>query len=410
MANGVVKVGRHQYAVGLFWQPSPSGRVAQAAREAASQPGQKADYFCARSATKTVAVPQYGLGQNAQGHRSGQPSLAASLANAQPGSWTGAFRLREGTWVIVVRDDLVAPDGDFLFDNDEAARERLLQEISLGGMQRIYAPDGWAIPGSDPTPLPLLLQDRVDCKLQPVALPIKLIMFGGGGLVLVAALIFAALQWQAQQQEDAERAAQGMLSGMVKQWQWPPADQVYPHVWEERAHITDVLNQCQELFARVTASQFGWQRGNALCKDGTLSWTLGHNDGKTASIMPNEATVTPDLRNAGQSVHGDTLPVRGAESLIKVTEITRLALTQHWPFEFSRLPDDPPKVAPPQDVKDPPPPPPPPWLKRGLHYSGKLPPWKLLGYFDGIPGVIIENAEYNRDGSWTLDATIYEMK
>src|ERR1043166_65299 len=141
MASGVVKVGRRTYAVGLIWQPSPSGRVAQAAREAAQQPGQKSDFYCVRPATKTVSVPQYGLGQSSTGHKTGMPTLAASLANGQPGSWTGAFRLREGTWVVVVRDDLIAPDGDILFDNDDLARDRLLQEVSLGGMQRIYAPD-----------------------------------------------------------------------------------------------------------------------------------------------------------------------------------------------------------------------------------------------------------------------------
>src|SRR5262245_10038588 len=200
MASGVVKVARRSYAVGLFWQPSPSGRVAQAAREAALQPGQKADYYCVRAANKSVTVPQYGLGQSAQGHKVGMPTLAASIANVQPGSWAGAFRLREGTWVVVIRDDLVAPDGDILFESDDAARERLLQEISLGGVQRIYAPDAWSIPGSDPTPLQLLLQDRSDGRLQPVNLPMRLVVFAGMGVALVVIAIVMALQYQAEQE------------------------------------------------------------------------------------------------------------------------------------------------------------------------------------------------------------------
>ena len=103
MASGVVTVGRRQYASGLYWENSPSGRISQAAKEAARQPGQQARFFAVRPGGKTGRVPQFALSQSVNEHKVGMPVLAACLANQQPGSWAGAFRLREGTAVVVVR-------------------------------------------------------------------------------------------------------------------------------------------------------------------------------------------------------------------------------------------------------------------------------------------------------------------
>src|SRR5580692_8345670 len=171
MGAGVVTVGRRQYAVGLYWENSPSGRVAQAAREAAHQPGQQADFYALRAGNKDGRVPQFGLGQKSAGHKAGMAAFAPCLANQQPGSWAGAFRLRDGVVVTVVRDDLIVPDGDQFFTNESEARDRLLQEIGFGGLQRIYAPEAWAIPSADTMPISLLLNDRTDIKLRPVRIP-----------------------------------------------------------------------------------------------------------------------------------------------------------------------------------------------------------------------------------------------
>lgn len=143
MATGVVTVGRRQYASGLYWENSPSGRISQTAKEAARQPGAKADFYATRSGNKQGRVPQFGLAPATEGFRAGMPSLAGCLANQQPGAWIGAFRLREGTAVVVVRDDLIVPDGDLFFIDETDARDHLYQEMAVGGFQRIYAPEAW---------------------------------------------------------------------------------------------------------------------------------------------------------------------------------------------------------------------------------------------------------------------------
>ncbi len=421
MASGVVKVGRRTYAVGLLWQPSPSGRIAQAAREAAAQPGQQSDFYCVRAASKSVAIPQYGLAQSAQGHKAGMATLAASLANAQPGSWAGAFRLREGTWIVVVRDDLVAPDGDVLFDNDEAARDRLLQEVSLGGVQRVYAPDGWAVPGSDPTPLPLLLQDRSECRLQPVRVPMRLVIYGAAAAAVVLLVVFLALQWQAEQERIeqeiavAQRKVQqealknGAVSKMMNKWEWPPAEQCYERKWEKSSPPREVINSCHALLSKIQASQLGWKRGLATCTDNKLNILWQREKGSNA-LVPSDAIVREDLTSASQTMRGSAIPPRGPEPLLREVELSALILHDRWPvMNVVRLADDPPSVSPPPDMKDPPPPPPPPWRKRGIKYSGKTPPWELWRYFEGVNGLILDKVMW--DGStWTFEATIYEKR
>lgn len=414
MASGVVKVGRRDYAVGLIWQPSPSGRVAQAAREAAQQPGQQSEFYCVRAASKTVAVPQYGLAQSQAGHKVGMPALAGSLANVQPGSWAGAFRLREGTWVVVVRDDLVAPDGDILFDNDDVARDRLVQEVALGGVQRVYAPEAWAVPGSDPTPLPLLLQDRVDCRLQPVQVPVKLLAYTVGGVAILGLLIFLGLQWQAEQEareQEAERLRveqEGFASGLNKQFQWPPAEQLYKRKWEDQPMTGRVVEACRLMFAKVDLVQLGWKRQKSTCQGNSVLVNDYVREQKKYGVLPLDATVKDDLGAATQTIKGDRLGPRGTEPLQGEEETNRRALAMNWPVAITRLPDEPPPPPPP-DVKDPPPPPPAPWRLRGIKYSGKQPPWEIWGFFDGMPGLVVDKIIWE-GGSWIVEATLYEKR
>src|ERR1700730_13440770 len=184
MGAGVVTVGRRPYAVGLYWENSPSGRVSQAAKEAARQPGQQADFYAVRAGSKTGRIPQFGLSPTGAGHKIGLPVFAACLANQQPGSWAGAFRLREGTVITVVRDELIVPDGDQFFADESEARDRLLQEIGFGGLQRIYAPEAWAIPSADTMPVSLLINDVTDVKLRPIRIPKHYIVLGAVGISL----------------------------------------------------------------------------------------------------------------------------------------------------------------------------------------------------------------------------------
>jgi Pilin accessory protein (PilO) len=422
MGAGVVTVGRRQYAVGLYWENSPSGRVAQAAREAARHPGQQADFYALRAGTKDGRVPQFGLGQSSAGHKAGMAVFAACLANQQPGSWAGAFRLRDGVVVIVVRDDLIVPDGDQYFENESEARDRLLQEIGFGGLQRVYAPEAWAIPAADSMPISLLLDERRDVKLRLVNIPKRTIIIGSS---LVAVLvIILAVSWyiqekdaeeaaaQAAQQAALERAklaAQNMLPDAMRNQQ--PTYPAPERKWEKKPSPLAVVANCQAGLAKVPLVISGWHLSQLKCDGNSISLQWTHEKG--IATPPMGAKVSDTGGSANLTIPLSELSERGAENLLDPTEVTKHFLAQDWPGALSKAPDDP--------LPQPPPgfqgqwnPPPPPWVKRSFTLTVPELPASLPSYFGGLPGVIINILSYSPGGSlggsWSVEGVIYENR
>ncbi|MFY9288925.1 MAG: type 4b pilus protein PilO2 [Alphaproteobacteria bacterium] len=419
MGSGVVTVGRRQYAVGLYWENSPGGRLAQTAKEAAKQPGQQADFYTIRPGDKTGRVPQFGLGQLAAGHKAGMPVFAACLANQQPGSWGGAFRLREGTVVIVIRDDLIVPDGDQFFTNESEARDRLLQEIGFGGLQRIYAPESWAISGADTMPVSLLMDERRDVTLRLVAIPRKFLIAGAVVLGLLLLALGGGWYYQAKQaeeeaariaQEDAIRRAKELANRnnpfASNQPQYPPPDRV----WEKRPSPLKIIEACQTGLKQIPVSVAGWRLTALKCDGATVNVSWSRD--KTMSRPPHGSVVNETATAASQTVTLPALSPRGNENLADSSEVTRRYLAQDWPGAVSRSPDDP-LPPPPAGYQGPWNPPAAPWVKRSFTVTVPELPGSLPLYFGTLPGVIINSLTYSgasSSGSWMIEGVIYENR
>ncbi len=414
MGAGVATVGRRKYAVGLYWQPSPSGRVAQAAKEAAKQPGQYADFFSVRPGVKGGRVAQFGLGQAQAGHKMGMAALAATLANRQPGSWAGAFKVNEGIVVVVVRDDLIAPDGDQIFLDEAAARDRLIQEFTLGGLQKIYAPEAWAVSGAETIALPFLVQNRGEGALQPVKIPKQLII--GASVVVLAGLLALGGLWYYQglkEAEERERQEQIRQQAMAMQQQQQASGTgriVYPapkRFWDEEPQPMAVIAACREAIGKLPLSQLGWSVTSLSCTKAAASVSWSRSPGHTK--MLDDANVDISGMNATRSVIIDELPKRTKEDLLNPTEVTRRFLHQDWNGSLSRLPDDPPPPCPPNIPPEEWKPPPPPWVKRGFNLLLTDLPGELPQYFSAIPGVIITTM-VNDSSGWRVEGVIYENR
>ncbi|MDD5587157.1 MAG: type 4b pilus protein PilO2 [Alphaproteobacteria bacterium] len=420
MAGGIVTIGRRQYASGLYWEISSSGRISQAAKEAARQPSVLAEFYAARAGTKTGRVPQFGLSQGDSGHRAGLPVLAACLANQQPGSWAGAFRLREGTAIVVVRDDLIVPDGDLFFADETEARDRLLQEMALGGLQKVYAPETWGVSGADSMPVALLLNDSTEVKLHSVALSKQTIMvLGGLGAVL---LLLLGIGWYIQQEnakveaarlaraEALNRAraeAERLLPGFV---QTAPEYPLPERKWENKPPPLDVMQACRDALSRAPAVVAGWRLESAHCDETSLSEKWTRTSGFSAP--PPQSTVNDNGTSASLSITWSPLKPRSPEALRDPEEITRRYLAQNWPGSLARMQDDPPPPPPP-DFKGAWNPPPPPWIKRSFTLSMPVLPWTLPVFFADLPGVVVNALSLSSSGmnsTWTIDGVIYENR
>ncbi|NDC56184.1 MAG: hypothetical protein EBZ69_05160, partial [Alphaproteobacteria bacterium] len=320
-----VTVGRRQYIVGLEWQVSPSGKVADAAREAAKQSGVYNAYVT-RQPSKSGRLGQFGMGQNPQQKDWRTPSLAMSVANVIHGSWAGAFRVREGIVILVVRDDLITPDGDQFYLDETEARARLFQEINLGGLEKVFAPEAWSVTGADNVSLVLQLQDKVDGSLQPVDIPkewIKLVAFGAG---VVALLIVAGLLWQNYEQEqerlrqaqlDAARRAQELAQQQFPSQLQPKAIEYPPprRYWEEEPRPLELAEACRKALTKSDLAYLGWDLREISCNKSGLSLGWIQEKGRYAKVIP-ETVPDPTLTSASKAIPLEGLVNRGKEDLL----------------------------------------------------------------------------------------------
>lgn len=409
-SGGTITVGRRRYAVGLYWQPSPSGRVSQAAREAARQPGQMADFFAVRPGNQAGRVPQFCLGQKELGHSAGLPSAAASVAEEQPGSWGGVFKVQEGWWLVISRDDLIAPDGDMLFEEEAPARQRLYDEMNLGGLQRIYAPEHWGIPNGDPMPLTLLMQGRAEARLQNVHLPIKMYMVVGGALIALMVVGYLLFMWQ-QQQEDARMSAmqqmtaeQQEIARLQAQGQLAPPPPPPPpkRLWEEQPLPEIWLDACRQAMTRVSRTAVGWTMEGASCGPKALTITWKRAEGP--SVLPDAAIPAHDRRTAVSVFPLLELPPRGSEQLSPSGEMARNILAKDLPIEMTDLPEDASITPQPGQIA-----PPVPWLKKKITVTSQTAPWFIWQSYMGLTGIVLSEVRWDLN-NWYVEGTLYEMR
>lgn len=456
MGAGVVTISGRKYAAGLFWQPSPSKAVAKSAREAAMQPGQEADFFSVRPATKSGRVPQFGLGLLRAGHKMGMPSVACSLGNAVLGSWAGAFKVPEGVVVVTVRDDLITPDGDEFYTDEAEAMAKLEQDIALGGLDRIFAPANWNIPNSDESPITFVIGGRADGKLKPIKVPRRLVAITVVAAVVIGGIIYAGLSiyqdMQAKKQtqqmadfaavETAKRAEEEIEKSEVERQKaeeevllraqvegkeaevvvTTPSEVQYVKEWESQPMPDVWLTACRDALPKVTASVLGWSLSTMNCTLGQLSasWVrIEERLGKKA-VAPKGALLDLAGRSMNSSVPLEGTFARGAstEPLWEPQRVTEFFLAKGWSFTAERIPDPVPqqeplvggllptaRTAPPKEA-----PPPPPWIKVRITITTKEAPWGIMGDLASIPGMTLTNLAWSGASLWTLDGVVYEKR
>ena len=378
-----------------------------------------ADFYAVRAGQKDGRVPQFGLGQTSAGHKPAMPAFAGCLANQQPGSWVGAFRLREGTVITVVRDDLIVPDGDQLFLDENDGRERLLQEISFGGLQKVYAPESWAIPGSDNMPISLLMDERRDVKLQTVAVSKSTKVIAASVVLLLIAGL--GVGWYIQDLEakraamEAERmnalararAEANQLVGMDNEPHYPPPERK----WESKPAPLEIVESCRAGLLGVPAAIAGWRMEALRCDGSALS--LSWNREKGFSAPPKDWVIGDSASSATSQVPLPKLTERGHEDLANPVDNTRRYLAQNWPGTLAHVADDPPPPPPP-NYKGPWNPPPPPWVKRSFTITMPDLPARLPTFFHDLPGVIVNTVTFSpggsTGGSWSVEGIIYENR
>lgn len=424
MPAGVITVGGKKYAVGLFWQVSDTRALGRAARQAAKQPGSESDYYSLRAGNPAKGrVPQFGLGESRIGHKWNMPSAASALANRQPGSWAGVFMVPEGVWFIEVRDDLIAPEGDQLLADEAEAMSRLQEASARGGLERIYAPPAWAIPGAESSSLPSLLAGRTDGRLQPVTIPRKVLLIGLGVVLVLVLLVggllyFLHIKEMERQQEEAQAAQQQIEASRREEEERAKKEEEdrqkqereqalalpqYQRIWEAMPTAVEWMKSCGEAMEKVVISPLGWEISSAACSGTTLqvSWRRTTGPG----MLIEGATMDAGMNGASQTIELPKREPRGKEFLWPPEAFKLYYLYNDLKIDIGELPDEEtPTSASGRKL------PPPPWKKRRFQMSSEILPWNLKGPLVDFPGLIIHSLTWSAGGVWQIEGVVYEQR
>ncbi len=136
---------------GLFWYPLAGTSQSERAQEIKSlAKEQDFDLYILRSTSTYYVGFAHSDGQARIGVSSAAAVVSKTLElESSAREFIFVSPLPDGHWMYVAqRDGVILPDADKCFPNEDAAKSRLLEDISLGDWSLIIAPDIWGVTGS----------------------------------------------------------------------------------------------------------------------------------------------------------------------------------------------------------------------------------------------------------------------
>lgn len=404
------------FVSGLFWQPL-SGGSADMRRETRTL-ATELDFDLGVWRTN---FPQVGLASRSNGAKSGFVSAAAVIASSieklsNARDFLCAVQVPDGQWLYVAqRDGVILPDGD-LIDDEDVIKTRLLQDISLGNWELVYAPDSWGITGKAQQRNfeDFLTEKRgkIDYKtvwdLQPINKLNPSIRIGSGSLILILCALGAG-GWYGYQQyqewQSAKLAAELAASGQLPK---------LPHPWKDLARAPAYLKACRTSMSQVVSLWPGdWTPGEGRCAGNAfnLEWSRGDHGWIEHLLHINpKMTIANDGNKASLSV---PINIKTGEDELVPTEAERtLAMNiaaQKYGFKISLSPVPPPPPPPPPKDGEPPAPVPD-WREINWAISPTtLPPEIMVQALEsqGFRIKTIKSTFSNGRFTWSLEGTQY---
>ncbi|MHB8365927.1 MAG: type 4b pilus protein PilO2 [Acidithiobacillus sp.] len=428
----IIVIKKKRYAAGLSpWLALPSrGKAIKLASKKTKD--LKGKGFCLRPSP----IPQVGIanewvfsknGESVKGRGFGSVySLATAIAGNQPDSWAGLFHITEKSWwVISVMNGVIVPDGDYLTDDEEAARKfydmevsRLSQEITPIEIADVAESIKWIEAHLSVRYVGKLQKDGVDQKQIALAGAAGLILVAGTGgylwhehdLSVARAKARQALLLKIHQEQLLEKK-KAALKAAVTPSQKP---QPMPKPWAGKPLFSDYAMAVRGVFDRVPMESSGWQLTGLKCEAATCIATY-KRDVHVATFWFRPKGTLPDIttqtvsRNYPLQYPQGTQHVGKAHLSVWLTgwmqvhgihgSVTPAAVAnQAMPYMPQRPTDN---GKPVQKFL------PPTWKAMSWAIRSILPPWQMSGI--SVVGVVPESADYNaEDGRWTITGGAYE--
>lgn len=420
---GSILAGKTHYAVGLTWQPlqSPDNPTPEVKEAIESDPD--AAGYCLR----ITSTPQYGIGRKSLGHKPGDISAAAAIANAfiDKASACCVFKVTEGWYFVVIRNDLILSDNDTLYKSEEEALSAFLGMMTVPDWDIKIAPKEWGIEGTEERTFESVARmTRVKTRLEELNTTTRNSIFFILALFLLAILgLFLYLTFYFVKKISQEEQIEPLpIPEVIKPVEPAPEK---PKPWEKIPQMHIFLNKCWNNAHQLqTLTIPGWQMGVATCtfQGLTTSWRpdstwpatrvgwlkAALNEYKITRI---NVQISPDGSGATGSLTFHDIPLVASvpiytpaqlqEELTDIKQATRLNIV------FNRQsfldPPDNEDGSKPENQQE--------FVYYSFSITSQYTPFEWLTFFKKFPGLELTKIEYNPSidatDKWKYEGKIY---
>lgn len=288
--NKYITVGKNKYAVGLFWQPFKTAEsgVKEIKSAAANIKESKMDLYC----SKDIGEPQYALGSTSEGYKSGSlvAAIPVSLYFADKPSSLVIFKVKEGWWMVVIRNDIILPDEDVLFENEDDALKAYNSMLSIPDWGHKVAPKEWNIEGSVDVDLEEILKSfpekytlsKLYSKNKVILLLVLLSVFlgfAGYGYIKRGAIkeqANKAARFAARQKAALQESKENERLEHVKKLR-AKLERKIP--WRNKYDPLEVFEVCSDLASQLIEPFAGWEFSSIQCNKRNIKLEWNKNYG-----------------------------------------------------------------------------------------------------------------------------------
>lgn len=355
MSSHVFTIDGMTFISGLFWYPLAGISQSDRAQEIKSlAKEQNFDLYILRSTSTYYVGFAHSDGQARIGVSSAAAVVSKTLEmESSARDFIFVSPLPDGHWMYVAqRDGVILPDADKCFQNEDAAKSRLLEDISLGDWSLIIAPDIWGVSGSIEKDFSLMLPETAKgkkqfhkwWKLSPVN-PYDSVFLHGKKIIAGLAFLLIALGVWAYYQEKLNMSAIEEAQKLTNINQPPPPPPVHP--WKLKPDPIEFTKNCTEALSTVPLFPGNWDLTGMRCAGPSLdiSWaarTYGWID-HIKAIIPT-ISISGAGKVANLSIPLKTLTIGKDEPVMlgKQRTLQMYSLSQRYGLDLILTPAPPP--------------------------------------------------------------------
>ena len=332
--DNILRFGRSQYAIGLFWQPlqdvdDPIPEIRETMESDAN-----ADLY----ATHFGRAPQYGIGSTKKGLKAGLIVGAIALLDAlsERSSFVAVFKVPNGWWFVAARNDLILPEEDVLYHTEEEAKEAFTSMLTVPDWGYKIAPSSWNLDDTEEMDLEKLLKEGQVVRLLTLgAMRGMKILFIIA--ILTIALIGAGIYFAYNffnKEKETPTTIEPIAPLVTIQAQEPQREEEKP--WEKLVSVPALLSRCwSDAYQLKTMNVPGWGLNQIVCTPTGIQTGWNKKWTKAGRVAWVESAIRDQYKFKGEALINETgtaatiafkfddLPIIASNPTLTVAKIRR---------------------------------------------------------------------------------------